>query len=133
MLIPVIVTIQHFIVALRRAMRDAEFRLLAALVLLMLSLGALFYHSVEGWGWVDSLYFCVITLSTVGYGDFSPQTAAGKIFTIIYIFMGIGLLVAFFTQLATALVEARRELRGRDRGRPRRIFRRSRDDGSTQQ
>ncbi|MEZ4634933.1 MAG: potassium channel family protein [Caldilineaceae bacterium] len=26
--------------------------------------------------WLDSLYFCVITLATVAYGDFSPQTAA---------------------------------------------------------
>ncbi|MBX0327143.1 potassium channel family protein [Oscillochloris sp. ZM17-4] len=93
MLLPLLLTIQHFYLAMRRAWRDAEFRVLAALVLLVLAMGTLFYHSVEGWGWIDSLYFCVITLSTIGYGDFSPQTAAGKLFTIMYIFMGIGLLV----------------------------------------
>jgi hypothetical protein len=37
---------------------------------------------------LDSLYFSVITLATVAYGDFSPYTMAGKIFTVFYIFIG---------------------------------------------
>ncbi|MEI7770285.1 MAG: potassium channel family protein [Chloroflexales bacterium] len=124
MLISLLLTIQHIGVALRRAWRDTEFRALTTLVLLTLALGTLFYHAVEGWGWLDSLYFCVITLATIGYGDFSPQTGAGKLFTIIYVFLGIGLLVAFFTQLAAALLEAQRELRARRTLRVRRIGRR---------
>jgi voltage-gated potassium channel len=117
MLISLLLTVEHFWLALRRAWRDVEFRTLTALVVLMLALGTLFYHTVEGWGWLDSLYFCAITLSTVGYGDFSPHTDVGKAFTIIYIFLGIGLLVTFFTQLAAALLEARRDLRERRRAR----------------
>ena len=73
----------------------------------VLGIGTVFYRFVEGWSWLDSLYFCVITLATVGYGDFFPQTPLGKIFTMVYIFIGIGLLVAVFNQLAEALLAAR--------------------------
>lgn len=97
--------------ALRIATNDAEFRSLGVIVSVLLLVGTIFYHQVEGWGWLDSLYFCVITLATVGYGDFSPQTAAGKIFTMIYILLGIGALVAVLTRLADALAAARRERR----------------------
>ena len=58
-----------------------------------IALGMVFYHVVEKWGWFDSLYFTVITLATVGYGDFTPQTVLGKAFTMFYIFIGIGLFV----------------------------------------
>ena len=44
-----------------------------------------------------------MTLATVGYGDFHPVTAAGKVFTIVYVFLGVGVLVAFVTRLAQAL------------------------------
>ena len=37
------------------------------------------------------VYFCVVTMSTVGYGDFSPETALGKVYTIFYLFIGIGI------------------------------------------
>jgi voltage-gated potassium channel len=108
---PLFVTIRHFTQAVRTAWRNPEFRSLAAIVGTLLATGTVFYRQIEGWGWLDSFYFCVITLATVGYGDFSPQTPAGKIFTILYIFLGIGLLVALFTQLAEALLAARRQER----------------------
>lgn len=49
---------------------------------------------------MDSLYFSVITLTTVGYGDFSPQTPGGKIFTMIDILVGLGLISGFVYLLA---------------------------------
>ncbi len=49
--------------------------------------------------WLDSLYFSTITLTTIGFGDFAPQTDAGKIFTIIYIGVGIGMILAFINTI----------------------------------
>ena len=51
-------------------------------------------------GWIDAFYFCVITLTTIGYGDLTPKTAMGKLFTVVYIFVGLGLLAAFISYVA---------------------------------
>lgn len=63
-------------------------------VLAYLSVGIGFYHAVEGWSPLDSVYFACVTMSTVGYGDFSPTTAGSKVFTVAYIFFGIGFVFA---------------------------------------
>jgi Ion channel len=60
-----------------------------AIVIMILIIGMVFYHFVEGWRYLDAIYFCSTTLAAVGYGDFLPRTDAGKIFTIFYQFIGI--------------------------------------------
>ena len=40
-------------------------------------------------GAIDTLYFVVVMLSTVGYGDLSPVTVTGKAFIVVYAFLGI--------------------------------------------
>jgi len=108
-MIAFLLTIRQFGRAVRFAWRDPAFQFLTVITGIVLVLGTLFYHWVEGWRWLDSLYFCVMTLATVGYGDFTPKTDPGKIFAIFYVFIGIGLLVAVFTRLAEALIAAQRE------------------------
>ncbi len=93
--------------ALRTLLKDPKFRSLLYLLTLTLITGTLFYHSVEGWSLLDSFYFSVITLATVGYGDFTPQTDIGKIFTVMYIFLGLGILVGFVTPIGEYLIEKR--------------------------
>ena len=61
-----------------------------------------FYRIVEGWSLLDSAYFSVVTIATVGFGDFAPKTALGKIFTIGYIFSGLGIFVMAVTALGHA-------------------------------
>jgi voltage-gated potassium channel len=73
------------------------YRILLASALLTLTIGTVFYHLVERWSWLDSYYFSVVTLTTVGYGDFAPHTAAGKFFTTFYLMFGIGIITAFIS------------------------------------
>jgi len=62
--------------------------------------GTVFFTLVEGWSILDSFYFSVTTLTTVGFGDPAPATAAGKIFTILYLFVGLGVIGGFINVLA---------------------------------
>lgn len=93
-----------FLVRFARAvvggLKDPQFRGLLTSVGLLLLVGMVFYHNVEGWSWLDALYFSLITLTTVGYGDFSPQTAGGKIFTMVYVVLGLGVLSSFIFMVA---------------------------------
>lgn len=57
--------------------------------------GTVFYHFIEGFRWVDSYYFTVGTMFTVGYGDMAPKTDFGKIFTTIYMIIGVGIIGGF--------------------------------------
>ena len=65
-----------------------------AMLVIVLLIGTFAYHNVEGWRCLDSLYFTVVTITTIGYGDFAPVTDVGKIITIIFPFLGIG--IAFY-------------------------------------
>jgi voltage-gated potassium channel len=64
-----------------------------------LLLGTLVYHWLEGWGYLDAFYFCVISLATIGYGDLTPSTPLSKAFTIVYVINGIVILLAFFDRI----------------------------------
>lgn len=72
---------------------------ITALALFTVFYGSVFYHVVEGFSWIDSVYFAVITLTTVGYGDLAPQTNIGKLFTIYYILNGFGIIYAYINSL----------------------------------
>ncbi len=114
-MIPILWVLIRFARTLWRSLKDPEFQALFFLVVVVLISGTWFYSLVEGWSLLDSLYFSVITLTTVGYGDFSPSTVAGKIFTIFYIFVGIGLILSFLNAIAERSTEGRRGLLGRRR------------------
>jgi voltage-gated potassium channel len=91
------------------------FRYLLGAVGVILSLGTIFYHLTEKWSWLDSYYFSVVTLATVGYGDLVPHTSAGKLFTTFYILAGVGIITSFFTALARRRAEHIRERKSENR------------------
>lgn len=66
----------------------------------ILSMATLFYTVVEGWTILDAAYFSVVTAATIGYGDFVPATALGKLFTLGFVFVGVGLFVVLATAIA---------------------------------
>ncbi|MGB0274342.1 MAG: potassium channel family protein [Flavobacteriaceae bacterium] len=79
--------------------RDPAYRALLFATNFFLAIGTVAYRLIEGWSWLDSLYFSVITLTTIGYGDFSPQTDLGKLFTMEYIIVGVALILGFVNTL----------------------------------
>jgi hypothetical protein len=64
-----------------------------------LAFGTTVYHWLEGWSYLDALYFCVISLATIGYGDLTPTTPIAKAFTILYVINGIVILLALFDRI----------------------------------
>lgn len=84
-----------FIRTLISFLKDPEYRGLLLASAGIVAIGTIVYHYLEGWTWLDSLYFSTITLTTIGFGDFAPQTDGGKLFTIFYIVVGIGMILAF--------------------------------------
>ncbi len=86
------------------AFKDGRVKGILAFTVGMIFWASVFYHYVEGWGWLDSAYFSVVTISTVGFGDFSPETAAGKIFTMLYIIVGLGVFVTAATTVADSIL-----------------------------
>lgn len=71
--------------------------------------GTIFFHFIEGWSWLDSYFFTVVTISTVGYGELVPATAAGKIGTTFLIFGGLGVFAVAIREFAQYHMEKREE------------------------
>jgi len=91
-------------------MRDAYI-----LLVLWILAGALIFSLLEGWELLDALYFSVISITTVGYGDLVPSTPAGKFFTVVFLLVGVGLalyaLSAFSERIVRAYSKTERLLR----------------------
>lgn len=92
------------------------YRYLLVAALVVLAAGTVFYHLVEHFSWLNSYYFSVITLATVGYGDFTPKTDAGKIFTTFYIFIGVGIITTFISYAVRRRTHKRVENNNRKQG-----------------
>lgn len=78
-------------------------------LLAVLFSGTVFFHFVEGWSWLESYFFTVITVSTVGYGKLVPVTALGMIGTTVFIFVGLGVFAVAIQQFAQYHMSKREE------------------------
>ncbi|MDJ0820982.1 MAG: potassium channel family protein [Paracoccaceae bacterium] len=78
-------------------------------VLSIIGGGTVFFRYVEGWSWLDSYFFTVVTLSTVGYGNLVPATAAGKIGTTVFILLGLGVFAVAIQQFGVFAMRKRQE------------------------
>ncbi|PLX42495.1 MAG: potassium channel protein [Deltaproteobacteria bacterium] len=74
-------------------------------LLMMIVVGAVAFHLLEGYSAIDSVYMAVITLSTVGYGEPAPMSQAGRLFSIVYIIGGVTMATYFLGSLSRLLIE----------------------------
>ncbi len=78
--------------------------MLLALIVGLAAFGAVGYRVLEGWRWLDCVYMSVMVLTTVGFGEVHPLGVPGKVFTIVLMGVGIGLMLYLLSLLAETLV-----------------------------
>jgi voltage-gated potassium channel len=83
--------------------------------LAVVCIGTTGFMVIEKLSFLDSLYFTIATIATVGYGDIHPVTAVGKIFAIVIIVIGIGTFLAMVTGLTQVFMQRRQLVLNRQR------------------
>ena len=67
--------------------------------------GTLGYMLIEGWSPFDAFYMTVVTLSTIGYGEVHELSKVGRAFTILLIFLGLGIFTVMVGSVSQAVLE----------------------------
>ena len=73
----------------------------------LIIIGTICYMLIEHWGFLDSLYMTVITISTVGFREISIPSKGGEIFTMFLIICGLATVVYVTTSMVELLLEGR--------------------------
>jgi len=77
----------------------------SAFLLALLLVGSLGFVWLEGWNFFDALYMTVTTLTTVGYGETHPLDRAGRIYNMVLILAGMGVMFYIIGSLARVVIE----------------------------
>lgn len=81
---------------------------------LLIGGGATLFHSLEKWTWIESFYFTVSTITTVGYGDIAPTNDNTRLAVTLYILFGVVIGVAVIRYLVGAIVVKTRAAHNHD-------------------
>lgn len=115
-MVPLLLAFRGLARAVAAVWRDPETKALPVVAGVLVLTGTLFYRHFEDWTVIEALYFSVVTLTTVGYGDLHPTSAGTQLFTIFYVLTGIGVLVALLASVAQQYIRQKSEpgpVRGR--------------------
>lgn len=89
-----------------------NFKRVFAFLSAYLSVGTTCFYAVNGQiegiktnGILDSIYFCIVTMTTVGYGDLVPSSTLSKLLACAFVFTGMALVGLFLSKAADYLVE----------------------------
>ena len=86
------------------------FTLREALVnsLIIIAFGCLGFYLIEGFSFVDSLYFTTVLLTSTGYGDIVPKSDGGKLFATVYLLVGGTILLNNMSMISMIPLELRK-------------------------
>jgi len=87
--------------------RENVIRLLVVIVVIVLCSGYLMAIFEPGVSFDTGVWWSIVTLTTVGYGDISPSTPEGRVLAVFIMFFGIGLLGVLSASLASMLISVR--------------------------
>lgn len=117
-MISFLLTLKRFFTGLFKLFRKPIFTTLITTLLLILLSGTLFYHGQEGWSWLDSLYFSVVSLIPTGLDtNLVPVTAFGKVFTMFYLIVGVGVMLILLIIMGRVLVSYDQEFEEEEQNR----------------
>ena len=90
---------------------NIKFRLSIYLVVftVLLSVGIMGFMFFENLSLTDAIYFSIVAMATVGYGDIHPQTEIGKILALIIIIGGVGTFLGVIASITDLFVNRREE------------------------
>lgn len=74
---------------------------------ILILIGTILFSTLEGWSLIDAVYFTVMTITTVGFGDLVPTHDLSKIITALYSLISIPLAFFMFTYIAKQYFEIR--------------------------
>ncbi len=92
-------------------MNSIKARIIIVLTVLFIIVmgGALGFIVLEDRTFLDALYFSVVTISTVGYGDIHPETTGGKVLAMALIVIGVGTFLTVTANAVQMLLQRRQE------------------------
>jgi hypothetical protein len=81
------------------------------IIIVWITIGTFTFHSLERWTYAESFYYSVTTLTTVGYGDFTPTTDFNRVISALYMLIGVTIALGSFGYIGSAYLEMREKRR----------------------
>lgn len=107
-MLSLMISIEKLLKSFWIVLKEEKTRGLIFLIFVTLLSGTIFYSTVEKFSLLNALYLSFMTLTTIGYGDLYPTTDIGKIFTMIYATVGLGLMAMFISIIAKAYISTKK-------------------------
>jgi voltage-gated potassium channel Kch len=86
---------------------DLKLRVIVVSLVLLIALGTVLFKFLEPFTWIQSFYFTVSTMTTVGFGDLVPSSDSTRLVAALYMLLSVSLYVSFITFLGSHLLELR--------------------------
>ncbi len=89
----------------RELTTQRNLRMALGSMLLIVVLGTFGYMLIEGWSFLDALWMVIITVTTIGYGEVHQLSELGRLFSLLLILFGVGIVTYTATTFARAVID----------------------------